>query len=248
MQQKSSPLFIGCAGWSIPREHQERFPGEGSHLLRYASMFSAVEINSSFYQPHRPQTYARWAADTPPGFRFSVKFPRQITHQQRLQDICEPLTAFLDQSSHLGEKLGCYLIQLPPSLKFSQEIVVEFLSIFRQLSGVSAVCEPRHATWFEKTAQEVLSSFNVGYVQADPAPIALKSQNSLAGPVYLRLHGSPRMYYSRYEDRQLQHFREQLVKAQEQNREAWCIFDNTAAGAATINALELQSSLELVAC
>ena len=76
---------IGCAGWTIPTEHSAVFGGEGTHLQRYASRFSCVEINSSFYRPHRTTTYARWAASVPDNFRFSVKLPKTITHEQRLQ-------------------------------------------------------------------------------------------------------------------------------------------------------------------
>ena len=57
--------MIGTAGWSIPAQHAGAFPGEGSHHERYSRRFSAVEINSSFYRPHRPSTYQRWAATVP---------------------------------------------------------------------------------------------------------------------------------------------------------------------------------------
>jgi uncharacterized protein YecE (DUF72 family) len=79
-------IFIGCAGWSIARAHAQAFPEAGTHLKRYAQLLPAVEINSSFYRPHRPQTYARWAASTPQTFRFAVKLPRAITHTHRLRD------------------------------------------------------------------------------------------------------------------------------------------------------------------
>jgi uncharacterized protein YecE (DUF72 family) len=59
-------VMVGTAGWSIPPQHADRFRGEGSHLERYSQRFPAVEINSSFYRPHRPSTYARWAASVPP--------------------------------------------------------------------------------------------------------------------------------------------------------------------------------------
>ena len=55
-------LRVGCAGWSIPRQYAEHFPQRGTHLERYAQRLPAVEINSSFYRPRRPETYARWAA------------------------------------------------------------------------------------------------------------------------------------------------------------------------------------------
>ena len=94
----ASPLLVkvGCAGWSLPRVAWPEFPAAGTHLQRYAVHLNAVEINSSFYRPHQPATYARWAASVPESFRFSVKLPKTITHQQRLRD-CDALrcsTAF----------------------------------------------------------------------------------------------------------------------------------------------------------
>ena len=80
------PVYVGTAGWSLPREAQPHFPAEGTHLTRYAARLPAAEINSSFYRPHRPATYAKWAASVPPGFRFAVKVPRVITHERRLAD------------------------------------------------------------------------------------------------------------------------------------------------------------------
>ena len=76
----SGNLFIGTAGWSIPRQVAPHFPGEGTHLHRYARVLHCVEINSSFHRPHAAATYARWAASAPAEFRFSVKIPRAITH------------------------------------------------------------------------------------------------------------------------------------------------------------------------
>jgi uncharacterized protein YecE (DUF72 family) len=70
-------IFIGCAGWSLGREYWPQFPAEGTHLQRYAARFNGAEINSSFYRPHRRQTYERWADSVPEGFRFSVKVPKQ---------------------------------------------------------------------------------------------------------------------------------------------------------------------------
>ncbi|MDQ3815662.1 MAG: DUF72 domain-containing protein, partial [Armatimonadota bacterium] len=80
----SAHIYIGCAGWSIPSPHAPEFPAAGSHLERYAARFPAVEINSSFYRPHRPQTYERWAAAVPTHFQFAVKVPKIITHERRL--------------------------------------------------------------------------------------------------------------------------------------------------------------------
>eukprot|EP01034_Spumella_vulgaris_P043819 gene43819-54451_t len=100
---------IGCAGWSIPRAVSGEFPAGDSHLQRYAAVFNAAEINSSFYRPHQPQTYERWAASVPGAFRFAVKAPKQMTHEQRLEDCSEPMQRFAGEVAGLGEKLGCVL-------------------------------------------------------------------------------------------------------------------------------------------
>jgi uncharacterized protein YecE (DUF72 family) len=112
-----APAYIGTAGWSLPPAHQARFPGEGSHLERYARVFPAAEINSTFHRPHRASTFERWAASVPRGFRFSVKLPRAITHERKLAGTRELVDAFLDQLAPLRPRIGCLLVQLPPSLE-----------------------------------------------------------------------------------------------------------------------------------
>src|ERR1700753_2288419 len=107
---QSSAIFIGTAGWAIRREHDRLFDAGPSHLARYATRFSAVEINSSFYRPHRPATYAKWAASVPVDFRFAVKVPRAITHEARLIDTDEMLKKFLSEWTALGDPLGAVVL------------------------------------------------------------------------------------------------------------------------------------------
>ena len=78
-------IRIGCAGWSIPSLHAPLFGDGASHLARYATRFDVVEINSSFNRSHGHKTYERWAATVPARFRVSVKAPKAITHELRLQ-------------------------------------------------------------------------------------------------------------------------------------------------------------------
>src|SRR5690242_8281310 len=106
--------YIGTAGWSLPRDQQRHFPAGDSHLARYAQILPAVEINSTFYRPHRAATFERWAATVPRSFRFSVKLPRAITHDHRLRHSARLLDSFLTDLEPLGHKLGCLLVQLPP--------------------------------------------------------------------------------------------------------------------------------------
>ena len=111
-----SKIYIGTAAWSIPREHQARFPAGDSLLARYAKVLPAVEINSTFYRPHRASTFERWAASVPRAFRFSVKIPSAITHDQQLAASAKLLKTFLAEIEPLGQRLGCLLVQLPPTL------------------------------------------------------------------------------------------------------------------------------------
>ena len=133
---------IGCAGWSIPKGYGDRFPRKGTHLVRYAARFPAVEINSSFYRPHRPTTYARWAASVPEDFRFSVKAPKLPTHERRLVGVGDVLDSFLAEATRLGDRLGPLLVQLPPSLSFSADVAEMFFSELRDHSTAKSPLSP----------------------------------------------------------------------------------------------------------
>lgn len=231
-------IAIGTAGWSLPKTYAPHFPGAGSHLERYAQRFSAVEINTSFYRPHRVATYEKWAAAVPAGFRFAVKVPRAITHERRLTDVDEILARFLAEVAGLGPKLGPLLLQLPPSLAFDEATAAPFLAAFRRSFAGDIVCEPRHVTWFAQDVDRVLCDLAIARVAADPAliPDAGKPGGWL-DLAYYRLHGSPRMYRSTYEPPVLTRIAEQLHRKKAQGGRAWCIFDNTAEFAAIGNAL-----------
>ncbi len=242
----SPAIYTGCAGWSLPAAEQHRFPEDGSHLERYAARFPAVEINSSFYRTHRPATYARWAASVPASFRFSVKIPKTITHVNRLANAQEPLFSFLGEVAELGDKLGGLLVQLPPSLAFDPNTAETFFAPLRKKYRGTVWLEPRHATWFTASAQRLLKTFHIGRVAADPAPVdAAAEPGGWPDAVYFRLHGSPRMYYSAYTRAYLERLAVELGKFAAAGRAAWCIFDNTALGAATANALELLPKLDV---
>jgi uncharacterized protein YecE (DUF72 family) len=236
-------ILVGCAGWSIPRQHADHFPERGTHLERYAQRLAVVEINSSFYRPHRPQTYARWAASVPETFQFAVKVPKVITHTRRLHDATEVLERFLSEIKALGEKLGPLLLQLPPSLRFDAQVVTAFLTALRDRFSGSVVCEPRHASWFCEEAEHLLVSAQIARAGVDPAPVPEAARPAgWPGLVYYRLHGSPQMYESPYSSAELETL-EQTLRAAAQAAPTWCIFDNTALGAATTNALELYARL-----
>lgn len=229
---------IGTAGWSIPKQHAAAFPAGGSHLERYARRFNAVEINSSFYRPHRRATYERWAASVPEGFAFAVKAPRAITHDARLAGCTPALERFLDEAAGLGSKLGPLLFQLPPSFAFDARKARAFLKALRARHAGAVVWEPRHASWFTRRAEDLLAGYRVARVAADPAVAAAAAEpGGWDGLTYFRLHGAPRVYYSDYGAEAIARY------ARRMTAHAWCIFDNTALGAATANALALSDAI-----
>src|SRR4051812_15125369 len=192
---RSATVRVGIAGWSVPKEHSDRFPAEGTHLERYAACFPAVEIKSSFYRPHRPTTYARWAEAVPEDFRFSVKVPKLATHERRLVDADDVLDGFLAEATQLGDRLGPLLVQLPPSLKYSAEIAERFFAALRDRFEGDVALEPRHATWFEAEAERLATKFRVARVAADPAVVPEAAEpGGWDGLIYYRLHGSPKVY------------------------------------------------------
>jgi uncharacterized protein YecE (DUF72 family) len=237
-----SEIRIGTAGWALPRRSRHLFPAEGVNLERYAARLNCAEINSSFYRPHRASTWTRWAEAVPEDFRFAVKAPRELTHIRKLADPAGPLAAFLEEVAALGPRLGPILVQLPPSLAFDAPIARGFFEHWRGVHEGALACEPRHPTWFEPEADALLASLRIARVAADPAVVPEAARpGGWNGLRYWRLHGSPRMYSSSYDDATLDALAWDVVAA---GAEAWCIFDNTMHGAAIENALKLHKALD----
>lgn len=237
-------LRVGTAGWSISSRYAGEFPEGDSHLARYARRLNAVEINTTFYRPHQRKTYERWAEAVPEGFSFAVKVPKAITHEARLKECGALIERFLGEAGGLGDKLGVLLVQLPPSLRFDSETAGRF---FRELGGQSPcpiVAEPRHRSWFTPDVETWLAERRIARVAADPAPVPGAGEaGGWKGLVYYRWHGSPHIYHSDYDAAALTALRDRLEENRRHRAPAWCIFDNTASGAALGNALALHADL-----
>lgn len=231
---------IGLAGWSeAVRRYRNRFPGEAStDLARYAGVFDFVEINSSFYRSLPAVTCAKWASEVPENFRFAVKMHRLITHFTKLQEP-QLLENFFASTAGLGSKLAAVLVQLPPTLVFDATIAEKFFRTLQNLSEVAVVCEPRHPSWTEPPARELLENFRIGMVHTEITPTPPEENSNL--PVYYRLHGSPRRYYSSYTESQLAALAACLTMTNKVPQ--FVVFDNTASHAGVDNALELQRLL-----
>ncbi|HEU4694346.1 MAG TPA: DUF72 domain-containing protein [Vicinamibacterales bacterium] len=235
----AADIRIGTAGWSIPRAAATRFDSAGTHLERYSRQLDCAEINSSFHRPHATTTYAKWRDSTPSAFRFAVKMPRAITHDLKLKNAREPFSTFLNQTDGLADKRGPLLFQLPPSLAFDGAVVTDFLDMVRGVYDGPIVCEPRHATWFSPPAASLLERYRISRVAADPPPVPeATTPAAWAGVVYFRLHGSPRTYWSRYDQNAIAALAAAVGRLATA-KQVWCVFDNTAGGAAIENACEL---------
>jgi uncharacterized protein YecE (DUF72 family) len=214
----------------------------GTHLERYSHAFTCAEINSSFYRSHKLATWAKWAESVSEDFRFSVKAPKAITHEAGLSCKPEQLQIFLAEANTLADRLGPVLFQLPPKSVFKSAVAERFFSMLRDLHDGPTVFEPRHPTWFSAEAEDLLQRFRIARVAADPAIVpAAATPGGWSGLAYYRLHGSPRIYYSTY----MPEFLHSLATtiAQKKKTATWCIFDNTALGAAFGDAEILQRLL-----
>jgi len=232
-------LRIGTAGWTVPAPYADVMPRGGSHLERYARRLDAVEINSSFYRPHQRKTYERWPTD----FRFSVKMPKAVTHEARLADCDALLDRFVAEVTGLGGKLGVLLVQLPPSFGFDRPLADRFVRALRRRLDAPVALEPRHRSWFTSEVAAWLADLGIARVAADPAPVAEAGRpGGWGGLAYYRWHGSPRIYYSDYDAGALASLKSTLDESCRRGVPTWCIFDNTALGAALGNALALARS------
>jgi uncharacterized protein YecE (DUF72 family) len=173
------PISIGCAVWSYPGWIGEVYPFRtpSKDFLRvYSHHFPAVEGNTTFYAIPDRVTISRWISQTPPEFRFCLKFPRAITHNGLLEPYILPAQAFITQMQELGDKLGVMFIQLPPNYAPSEgltDLTVFLTALSRQ--SVSIALEVRHLDWFKsphrEQLNELLTGLGIGRVILDSRPI-----------------------------------------------------------------------------
>ena len=177
----------------------------------------------------------------PDDFRFAVKVPKTITHELKLANAGGAFATFVSSIAGLGDRLGPLLLQLPPKLGFDAEVVRTFLADARNASHAALVIEPRHLSWFSGETEALLRTYKVARAGADPERASgARRPGGSRHLTYLRLHGSPRVYFSAYDDAFIAAIATELGDA---SMPAWCIFDNTASGAAAGNALSLWRDL-----
>jgi uncharacterized protein YecE (DUF72 family) len=161
-------VLVGTSGWSYKEWKGGFYPPKlpADDMLRYyASRFSTVEVNNSFYRIPSERVLAGWAEQVPPGFRFVMKASRRITHNTRLKDEDGSLAYFLQAVNPLGPRLGPTLFQLPPTFKKDVVRLQDFLS--RLPRHWPAAVEFRHPSWFDEEIYQLLRSRDVALVAVD---------------------------------------------------------------------------------
>ncbi|HEX4637874.1 MAG TPA: DUF72 domain-containing protein [Chthoniobacterales bacterium] len=226
-------LRIGISGWRYAGWRGKFYPKDlpqHNELEFAAKTFNSVEINGSFYSLQLPSSYQRWYAATPEDFLFAVKGGRFITHMKKLRGVETALANFFASGLlALKEKLGPILWQLPPSLGFDETRLREFFDLLPRNTRDAAklakkhddklnarafakidisrpirhAIEVRHRTFMVPDFFELLREHNIGFVIADTAGKFPYAEDITADLVYIRLHGSEKLYVSGYSDREL---------------------------------------------
>jgi uncharacterized protein YecE (DUF72 family) len=171
-------ILIGCAVWSYPGWMGEVYPPKtpSAEFLRvYSNFFPAVEGNTTFYATPNKAIIDRWIDQTPPGFRFCLKFPRAITHHGLIEPYIPLARSFIAQMQELGERLGVMFIQLPPN--YAPDRLTDLTAFLTALprQDVNLALEVRHLDWFKSPHQEQLTelllTLGVGRVILDTRSI-----------------------------------------------------------------------------
>jgi uncharacterized protein YecE (DUF72 family) len=230
----SPSIRVGISGWRYAPWRGTFYPKDLPQRdeLRYASnILPIIEINGSFYALQRPESYAKWYAETPADFIFSVKGPRYITHMRRLRDVERPLANFFASGLfNLREKLGPILWQFPPDFKYDKERMRAFLALLPRDTAAAAVIarkrealmkgrvrlgidakrplryaiEVRNDSFLDQSFIDLLREYNVAAVIAETARRWPMIQDITADFLYMRLHGDTKIYQSGYSDKALQ--------------------------------------------
>jgi uncharacterized protein YecE (DUF72 family) len=228
-------LFLGTSGfaydeWRHGVFYPQGLPASGM-LAHYATVFRSVEINYTFRKVPAATTIAAWRAQTPPGFRFTLKANQRITHGKRLRAAGPELPAFLELAAGLGDRLGPILFQCPPTLVYDREMIEAFIDALPP--GLAAAMEFRHDSW--RQAWPLLAQRGVARCVADTDDAAALPEELIWRPFgYLRLRRTA------YDDAQLTVWAERIASTLAAGGDVYCYFkhEDSAAGPRMAQRLE----------
>jgi len=237
----SFSIRIGTSGWTYAHWKGIFYPDDRPRtkwLEYYAQEFDTVELNASFYRLPKEATFTNWFKRTPEGFLWAVKASRYITHIKRLTDVNEPLQRFYDRAARLGSKLGPLLFQLPPNLPYNARLAQAFLA--RLDPSFRHAVEVRHPSWLNSEFFRQLQDNNTAFCISDTAGRYPYWEEITADFVYIRLHGSRKLYASEYTPEELEFWAKKITGW---GRETFLYFDNDFEGYAVGDARRLKKIL-----
>jgi uncharacterized protein YecE (DUF72 family) len=241
-------LHIGTSGWSYKHWSGIFYP-EGvkpvKYLEHYVTSFDCVELNASFYRIPGVQTVEGWARRTPAPFRFCAKMSRFITHQKKLVDAAEPIRRFLSVFDPLRDRLGPFLVQLPPSLRFDPGVAKAFLQLLASYRDTAEFAlEARHDSWFTPESLSLLRRYGIPGVIADSGRRFAGTEAPMNAIVYLRFHGPDGRYHASYTTDALTAYAQKITGWLAEERQIWAFFNNDFDGHAVQNARELKALID----
>ncbi len=234
-------VWIGTSGWIYRHWRKVFYPEDlpqTKWLEHYASFFDTVECNATFYRLPAEKTFENWRTRTPENFLWALKASRTITHYRKLQDVSEFIQAFMERAAHLKEKLGPVLFQLPPSLHYDPALFDDFAELLRPIPRTTI--EVRHRSWIDERFFQQLERYGIAFCISDTAGRYPYHEVVTADFVYVRLHGSRKLYASSYTETELRRWAQKIARW---NRTTFLYFDNDFEGHAVRNALRLKEIL-----
>lgn len=236
-------IRVGTSGWHYPhwagRFYPDKLP-KSKWLEYYCRHFDTVEVNNTFYQLPKAQTFENWYAHAPPNFVFTLKANRYITHIKRLTDTTDSVERFFEAAGLLKEKLGCVLYQLPPN--FHKDI--EKLEAFCELAQGKAqgFFEFRHASWYCQDTYDLLDRFGLGFCVHDLGGV--ETPRIVTGNmIYVRFHGTTGRYSGKYSKAAMRDWAEWIRGHKERVTHVYAYFNNDINAYAIDNALLLRDVL-----
>ncbi len=239
-----SNLYIGTSGYSYQLWRGKFYPqgtAQKDWLAFYARHYNAVEVNATFYRPFSKNVFTHWSDVTSDTFRFVLKGPKVITHEQRLENVGEELNQFVTSTAALGDKLSAMLWQFPAGAH-ADELLERFAAFLPTLpTGIKQVFEFRHISWFTEAVYDLINQFDAAFVIND-SPHFPSREVVTDHVMYIRFHGPDKLYNSLYTKEQLQIWADKILPRLAQN-DVYLFFNNTMAGQGLQNANELKAML-----
>jgi len=236
--KKGSTFYSGTSNVVVPIKQSEYPPElkDASRLQYYATFFTSVEVNSSFYKIPMAKTVKRWSESVPDEFRFTFKVPKTVTHAKGLQFDVKEIERFAEAIEQAGDKKGCLLVQLPPSVQQDRHEELEGIlqCLYDNAPGWKIALEFRHNTWYKRSVYRMLHGYGATVVQHDMPASASPVVDVADDFTYLRFHGPDGKYRGSYDDATLSAYADRITAGIGEGRDFYIYFNNTM-GDALVN-------------